>query len=413
MAINFSAAGGNYRREFHDRPTRHAIHEVLPGDRYSPWIQPRYGEGELRVAPYLPFGRITKDFYTYSVIRAYTVGSVDEQGYVVPANAILPVDDGTSFYEARPLVYREVDYAQSAFGDWPDTDAPLNLNPFTGTTLLEADVNAQNVVDAAANSDDPTGAGIAGRDFVGVKAASLPIGCVTDELLEGASRFHFQEFDPQESVTIQTMYTLGVPETNRMRYNYGQATRNAVIRRNDLVGAGTVVNRASLDLADMPYWVHQGETVTQTIAATEHDMIRAGDVVASDDEGNFVRFDVRVGDWNVAADTGAEQELNNRYPLAAVPAIVGRCHVRQRVVKSHPLSLVKTYQERLLGGSGTEGVEAWALRGNVMTADQADSIQETNLPEDTAVSATVDPAYGRLDAAADERFLMFIHLMFM
>jgi hypothetical protein len=414
MATNWTGANGGYRRDFHDRPTRHTTHEYAPGDRYSPWLQIRFGEGALRVAPYLPFDRITKDYYAYSVMRAYTIAGVDEQGYIVPANGILPVVGGqgspAAFYEARPLVYAERDYSNVDFGDWPDASPAINLNAVTGTMLEAADVNAEGVVVAAAQVTDPTGAGVAGRDFVGVKAGTMPIGAVTDELLEGASRFVYKQHDPQESVTIQTMYTLAVSETNAMRYNYGQATRNAIMHRNALVGNGTVANLANVGsntptetLDDLPFWANQGDIDESN--DTDHDMIRAGDLVATDDRGNMVRFDVRVDNWDVESATAGDIELNHRYPVAAMAAVVGRCHNRQRIAGSRPLSLVKTWHD-LLSGSGTDGIEGWMRRGQEMTAAEVAGIVATNVP-----NATVDDAYGTLDAEAEEKFGLLIHLI--
>lgn len=406
MPTTYTGSSGGFRREFFDRPTKHGTHEVLPGDRYSPWIQIRSGEGALRVAPYLPFDRIVKDFFTYSVMRAFTIASVDQQGYIVPANAILGLGDGTNFYDARPLVYADKDHDSSAFGDWPDTDAPINVNAFDGATIESSDVNVEGVVNAAASTDSTAG-GVAGLTFVGVKSASMPIGLVTDELLEGASRFTYNEMDPQESVTIQTMYTLLVPEKTEMRRNYGQATRQALLDRNLLVGEVSALNLPNVgsgtttsELADLPIWANQGDEDAAGI--TGNDMIRGGDLVSCDSLGNMVRFDIRVDDFNDDTDALG---TNSRYPVAAMAAVVGRCHGRQTIVTSSPLNLVKTYQSAVLGGSGTGGIEAWALRGTTMTAAQVTSIIAIGKPE---TGATND--YSELDALLDARYGLLVHL---
>lgn len=414
MATNFTGGTNSFKREFFDRPTKHGTHEIVKGDRYSPWIQIRFGEGALRVAPYLPFDRIIKDYYTYTVMRAFTISSVDQSGYLVPANGILAVGDGTDFYDARPHVYAAHDYDSSAFGDWPDTDAPINVNPFDGGLLEVADVNAEGVCEAAV-STDPTGPGIAGMTFAGVKSGSMPIGLCTDELVEGASRFNVNEWDPQESVTIQTMYTLAVPEASVNRYNYGQATRQAILDRNNLVGDGTVAALANVgtgtgatELAGLPEWATQGDVTKAGV--TGNDMIRGGDVVSCDSKGNMVRFDTRVDDWNIQGSPGTptDLEINGRYPVAAVAAIVGRCHGRQAVVASTPLSKVKTYQSQLLGGSGTGGIEAWMLRGDVMTTAERTSIIATGKPETGATDN-----YSALDAVVSSRYALLVHLTMM
>ena len=414
MTTNFTGGTNVFKREFFDRPTKHGTHEIVMGDRYSPWLQIRYGEGALRVAPYLPFDRIIKDYQTYTVMRAFTIASVDQSGYVVPANGILAVGDGTNFYDARPLVYSATNYDESAFGDWPDTSAPINVNSFDGALLQAADVNAEGVVTAAV-STDPTGPGIAGMTFVGVKAGSMPIGLVTDELVEGASRFNINEWDPQESVTIQTMYTLAVPETSAMRRNYGQATREALLARNLLVGEVSAealpnvgTGTTTTELAGLPFWANQGDE--DAAGVTGNDMIRSGDLVSCDASGNMIRFDQRVDDWNTQGTPGTptDLEMNGRYPLAAMAALVGRCHNRQKVVTSRPLSLVKTYQDQILGGSGTGGVEAWALRGSTMSATQRTSIIATGKPETGATDN-----YSALDAEADARFALLVHLTLM
>jgi len=411
MSVSFSSGNGKtYRRNFMDRPTKHRSQETLPGDRYSPTIQPRYREGAFRVAPYLPFQFIKKDFFTYVVIRAHTIIGVDMQGYVVPCNGILPVGDGTQFYEGRPLVYADRDHSQLAFGDWPDTDAPKNLNVYDGEPLEAADVNTEGVVEGVAGTggDD---AGKAGLAFAAVSAMVNPMGVLTDEALEGASRFIFNEMDPQESLTMQTMYTLIFAERNEMRYNYGQATRNAIITRNALVGQGTDANLdnvganaagAVLDTT-LPFWATQGEA--DEGVATLNDIITPGDLVACDDSGNPVRFDARVDDWNVAHDDASGQFPNNRYPVAAMVAVVGRCHAREHLVNSTPLSKVKTYQSEVLGGSGTDGIETYLTRGDEMTAGQVTALIAARKPESGAADA-----YVSRDALAGRKYAVSIHL---
>jgi hypothetical protein len=406
----FSNADATYRDEFFGRPTKHIAQEFAKGDRYTPHIQLRHGEGAMRVAPYLPFVRIIKDFYTYVSLLAHKFVGKDEAGYIVPANGILPVGDGTEFYEGRPLVYADRDTG-GGFGEWPDFGAPVNMNPFTGAPLEAGELSAEGVIVDTLDAD-PTAGGVAGRTFAAIKAGTMPIGCLTDDALNGADRFNNQEFDPAESLTVLLRGVLLFSEQTAMRRNYGQATREAILLRNQLVSRATVINlnevgtgTGATELEGLPFWANQGSV--SNAVATAFDIIRPGDFVAVNDSGDPIRFDARVDDWNSASTPAAptDLEMNGRYPIAALQSVIGRCHAREKVEVSTPLALVKTFQDKVLGGSGTGGIETIYTRGAAMTSGQVTSIIATNKPESGA-----NNAYAQGDAEENAKYLLLIRL---
>ena len=436
MAVTYTGSTSAVNKSpIWESKTDHDIQEHLNGDRYTPVIQLSRSAGG-RVAPYLPFlsdGYI-KEYSTFAVMRRYKLVTFDEQGFFVPANAILRVADtyadttgekGTvdTYYDARPLVYAARDYGSGIYGDVSVDNPPKNLNPWDGEFLAAGDVNAQGCVTSGAASTDAQAGGIAARRFVGVTAQRFPIGVVTDKILSGAGRFQYREFDPMESLTVLTGgRVLLVTEQAVNRYNYGQATRKAIVNRNLLVGSASALALTSIQLDEIPYWANQGDATMPTADtpgtanATPNDMIMSGDLVACDDAGNFVRFDVRVDDWvdaadNAGADTDIKDtDLNAHYPVAAVHAIVGRCHAREKVVASTALNLVKTYQDSsAVGGSGTGGIEKILTRGAAMSAAELASIQKVLTPAPTAQGATADAALG-WDTETSAKFALLIHL---
>lgn len=372
-----------------------------------------------------------KEYNTFAVIRRYKLVTFDEQGFFVPANAILRVGDSyadttgekgasvDTYYDARPLVYAARDYGSGIYGDVSVDNPPKNLNPWDGEFLAAGDVNVQGCVTSGAASTDAQAGGIAARRFVGVTAQRFPIGVVTDKILSGAGRFQYREFDPMESLTVLTGgRVLLVTEQAVNRYNYGQATRKAIVNRNLLVGSASALALTSIQLDEIPYWANQGDATMPTADtpgtanATPNDMIMSGDLVACDDAGNFVRFDVRIDDWvdATAANDVSDLNLNAHYPVAAVHAIVGRCHAREKVVASTALNLVKTYQDSsAVGGSGTGGIEKILTRGAAMSAAELASIQKVLTPAVTAQGATADAALG-WDTETSAKFALLIHL---
>lgn len=393
--------------------TDHDIQEYYLGQRYSQIIQ-RNQEG--RIAPYLPFLEFVKEYEQFAVVRAYTIMSRDEQNQFIPANAILAVDDGTDYYEGRPLVYAAADYG-SVLSTLNPTSSQQNIHAFDGDLVVSGDLNAEGLVHKA-TPGGATDGGISSTNWVKTRAARFPVGVVTDKVLTGAGRIQYQEQDPQRTLTMLTSYTLLVAEKAENRYNYGQATRNAILHRNDLVGAGTDAASAyssanvgtgtgATELAGIPYWANQG--VEDGTAATANDLILPGDLVASDDWGRFVRFDGRVDNWNIDAAGGpgspTDLEMWGRYPVPAVNAIVGRCHGRETVVTSDGLSNVRVYKNTTkVGGSGT-GAEKVLTRGDAMTAGEVTSLQATMDPGGLTITNT------EWDAVADAKYGLLIHIV--
>lgn len=397
MAISYGNAAPVDKGYIFESKTDHDSREAYEGQRYSPMIQ-MTDAGRFVAAPYLPFIRtdFVKEFETYAVIRRHRLASVDEQGFVVPANGILKVyeTDGTAtYYEGRPLVYSAADYAGAgaAYGDFDVTNPPKNMHGFTGVPLISTDVNAQGVVTAGAASTDPTGGGVAGRRFVGVTSARFPIGLLTDKVLSRAGVYQYREFDPQRTLTVLTHRVILMAERAVHRRNYGQATRAAINTRNTLVGAGTALNLTSIDTAQIPAWAAQ----------TGNDIILPGDLVACDDAGEMVRLDVRVTKFN---DVTNALTANGEYPLAVMNAVVGRCAAREKVESDIALALVKTYKNSSdVGGIGTNGVEKILTRGDAMSGAEVTAIQTIT----EVITGAIDLEW---DAAADANYGLLIHL---
>lgn len=427
MAITYTGAGSSKVNKsiIMESQTDQDIREAYSGERLSPVIQQ---PNALRVAPYLPFltDSFVKEYNTFAVMKRYRLVSLDEQGQVVLANGILRVKDQSAsgeagavatYYDARPLIYSAYDYGSGSYGALNVANPPKNIDAFGGDLFASGDLDTEGTNSQASASTDPTGGGIAGRNFVGVSAARFPIGVICDKVLSGAGRLQFRDFDPQEAMTVLTGRTLLVTEQAVNRYNYGQATRNAVIYRNSKVGTGTTANNTSIVIGDMPIWVNQGDTDADVASA--NDMILPGDLVACDDAGNFIRWDVRVDDWadaagNVETDGDpavniTDLDLNAHYPVAALAAVVGRCQNREKVVASTALNLVRTYQNSTaVGGSGTGGIEMILTRGATMTSGELASIQKTMTPYQLPVGATADNALA-WDAAL-AKFALLIHI---
>lgn len=397
MAINYGNGGDPVDKSYiWESKTDHDTREAYTGDRYQPIIQ----RGDrFMAAPYLPFIRseLVKEFEAYAVMRRHTLVSVDEQGFVIPANGILkiytPLDTATDYYEGRPLVYSAADLgtAGAAMGDWDLDNPPINMDAFTGLAMTT--INTEGVVEGVAGG--ATDGGIAGTTFVKVAGARFPLGVVTDKVLSRAGVYQYREFEPQRTLTILTHRVLLIAERSVHRRNYGQATNAAIVTRNDLVGAGTDVAEDDVDVTEIPAWAAQ----------TGNDLILPGDLVACDDSGNFVRLDVRVTNFNDTDGTDTSNTtVNGNYPIAAMNAVVGRCHAREKVVTDSFAALHRTYKNSTaVGGSGTDGVEKILTRGDVMTSGQVTAIQ-------TAAAVGALDANGEWDAEADEKFALLIKL---
>lgn len=391
MAVNYGVSSPPSRGFIWESKTTQDRQEYYEGERYQPSIQ----EGlRFVAAPYLPFDTsdFVKEFELYTVIKRLRLVSLDEQNFVVPANAILKVDDGTDHYEGRPLVYSAADYGSGTYGNLAVDNPPVNLNPFDGQAVALADVNAEGVISGAL-STDPTAGGIAGRTFVGVSGQRFPIGAVVDKVVSRSTDFTHSEYKVQQTLSILTHRTILVAELARNRFNYEQATRNAIAARNALVGAGSTLGLADVTLTDCPIWCE----------TTGHDLMQSGDLVACDDAGEFIRWLAHVRSW-ADPDSPTAGELSGELPPAALNAIVGRCHKRERVVSDTGLNLVRTYKNSTaVGGSGTSGVEKVLTRGDAVTSTELSDYQAL-----TAAGPLDDDA--EFDTVEGEKYGLLIHL---
>lgn len=379
--INYGQPNPSEDKSFiFESKTDHDSREAYSGERYSPIIH--VGDGDrFVVAPYLPFTNdLVKEVEAFTVIRRHTLVSMDEQGFVVPANGIPRMGD-TAEYEGRPLVYADRDHGApgAAYGDWEMSNVPVNMNPFTAAALLQANVNAQGVVTGAAG--DPTDGGIAGRTYVGVSAGRFPVGMVTDKVVSRAGRYQFREFDPQRTLTVLVHRVVLLAERSVHRRNYGQAAADAIAARNALVGSGTALALDNVDNA--PDWATNDG----------NDLILPGDLVACDDRGELVKLDARIQDF------AAVDDAFDAYPPQIIHSVVGRCSAREKVVGDQALALVRTYKNTPdVGGSGTNGVEKILTRGNAMTSGEV-----------TAITAALG-ATKIWDAEEGEKYGLLVHL---
>lgn len=394
MSVNYGVSSPPARGFIWESKTTQDRQEYYEGERYQPSIQ----EGlQFVAAPYLPFDSsdFVKEFELYTVIKRLRLVSLDEQNFVVPANAIIKIDDGTNHYEGRPLVYSDADYGVGAYGDLAVDNPPVNLNPFTATAMVLADVNAEGVV-SGASSTDPTAGGIAGRTFVGVSGQRFPIGALVDKVVSRSTDYTHSEFKVQQTLSILTHRTILVAELARNRYNYEQATRNAVAARNALVGAASALALSDVAIATLPLWAQ----------TTGHDLMQAGDLVACDDAGEFIRFLAHTRNWIVQGTPGTptDAELNGSMPVTAMNAVVGRCHKRERVIGDTGLNLVRTYKNSTaVGGSGTSGVEKVLTRGAAVTSTELSDYQ-------TLVAAGPLDPYAEFDTVEGQKYGLLIHL---